>query len=56
MAYFLGIQKNMQDLINLMAEGKVDPIIDTTYDISQAKEAQKHFERGDYIGKIVLTF
>jgi NADPH:quinone reductase-like Zn-dependent oxidoreductase len=53
---FLGNPKNMQDLINLMAEGKVDPIIDTTYDISQAKEAQKHFERGDYIGKIVLTF
>lgn len=53
---FLGNPKNMQDLIDLLAEGKIDPIIDTTYDISQAKEAQKHFESGDYIGKIVLTF
>ena len=53
---FLGNPKNMLDLIKLLADGKIDPYVDSVYDISNAKEAQKHFESGNYIGKIVLSF
>lgn len=53
---FLGSPNNMRDLIALLGKGEIAPIIDAVYDISEAKEAQKHFESGNYVGKILMKY
>lgn len=53
---FLGSPQNMTDLIELIAKGEITPVIDNTYDISEAAEAQRQFESGKHFGKIILTF
>lgn len=53
---FLGSPNNMRDLISLLEKGEISPIVDSVYDISEAKKAQEHFEGGNYIGKILMKF
>jgi NADPH:quinone reductase-like Zn-dependent oxidoreductase len=42
-------------LRDLMAAGKVTPIIDRTYKLSETAEAMRYFEEGHARGKVVIT-
>ncbi|MEA3016691.1 MAG: NADPH:quinone reductase [Sphingomonadales bacterium] len=37
-----------------VAEGRLKPVIDSTFPLAQAAEAHRHMESGDHIGKIIL--
>ncbi len=39
----------------LLESGKIKPVMDSTYPLSQAAEAHRRMEGSDHIGKIVLT-
>jgi putative PIG3 family NAD(P)H quinone oxidoreductase len=39
----------------LVAEGKLKPVIDRTYTLTEAPEAHRRMEAGEHVGKIVLT-
>jgi NADPH2:quinone reductase len=38
----------------LLATGRIKPVIDSTYDLTQAADAHRHLEAGQHIGKVVL--
>jgi len=40
---------------DLMQAGKVTPVIDRTYPLSQIREAMKYLEAGHARGKVILT-
>lgn len=49
---------NQKDLIfmkELLENGKVKPVIDRTYNLSEAHEALKYFEDGHSQGKVIIT-
>jgi NADPH2:quinone reductase len=39
----------------LIAAGKIKPVIDSTYPLAKAGDAQARMETSQHIGKIVLT-
>ena len=39
----------------LLAEGRVKPMIDRVFPLRQAADAHRWMEKGDHIGKIVLS-
>ncbi|MDB5678567.1 MAG: NAD(P)H-quinone oxidoreductase [Sphingomonas bacterium] len=39
----------------LVAEGKLKPVIDRTYQLAEAPDAHRRMEAGDHVGKIVLV-
>ncbi len=43
-------------LANLMQSGKVTPVIDRTYPLSQIAEAMRYLEKGHARGKVIITF
>ncbi len=45
----------LQALTELIEAGKVTPIIDRTYPLSEAADAIRHLEQGHVAGKVVLT-
>ena len=47
--------KGMDFLIQLFKEGKIKPVIDKAYPMSDLAEAFRYFGHGDFIGKIVIT-
>lgn len=47
--------KDLQILGDLMQSGKVKPVIDRTYPVSQIAEAIRYLEKGHARGKVVLT-
>ena len=49
---------NGEDLVvlkDLIEAGKVTPVIDTTYPLSEVPEAIRHLEEGHARGKVVIT-
>jgi NADPH:quinone reductase-like Zn-dependent oxidoreductase len=48
-------RKDLDLLSKLFEEGKVMPVIDRTYKLSELAEAFRHFGEGHFIGKIVIT-
>jgi NADPH:quinone reductase-like Zn-dependent oxidoreductase len=42
-------------VLALIAAGRVRPVIDSTFPLSQASAAHARMEGGSHIGKIVLT-
>ena len=48
-------QKDMNFLIELFESGKVVPVIDRCYPLSEVAEAFRYLEEGNARGKIVIT-
>ncbi len=48
-------QEDLVVLRDLMAAGKVTPVIDRTYKLSETAEAMRYFEEGHARGKVVIT-
>lgn len=42
-------------LLALLADGKINPIIDQCFPMEQGQQAHERFERGQHVGKIVLV-
>jgi len=47
-------REDLTTLIQLLNEGKIDPVIGATYPLEQAAAANQAMENGDHTGKIVL--
>jgi len=53
-----GTTLNKEDLTvlsDLMRTGKVTPVIDRSYKLSETAEAMRYFEEGHARGKVVIT-
>ena len=48
-------QEDLVVLRDLMAAGKLTPVIDRTYKLSETAEAMRYFEEGHARGKVVIT-
>jgi NADPH:quinone reductase-like Zn-dependent oxidoreductase len=48
-------QEDLVTLRDLIATGKVTPVIDRTYKLSETAEAMRYFEEGHARGKVVIT-
>lgn len=46
---------DLEFVINLVAQGKVVPVIDRTYALAQAPEAFDYISRGHALGKVVVS-
>lgn len=46
---------DLEFIISLVAQGKVEPVIDRTYPLEQAPEAMSYLTRGHALGKVVIT-
>ncbi len=51
----LGTRENFKHLMKAVSEGKVKPIIDRTFPLEEAREAQSYFKKSGKVGKIVLV-
>ena len=49
-------KEDLTILRELMEAGKVTPVIDRTYSLSEVPQAIRHLEEGHARGKIVITF
>jgi NADPH:quinone reductase-like Zn-dependent oxidoreductase len=47
-------REDLTTLVQLLNEGKIDPVIGATYPLEQAAAANQAMENGDHTGKIVL--
>ena len=48
-------KKDLTTLGDLMQSGKVRPVIDRTYPLSQIAEAIRYLEQGHARGKVIIT-
>jgi NADPH:quinone reductase-like Zn-dependent oxidoreductase len=48
-------QKDMMTLADLMQSGKIKPVIDRTYKLSETADALRYLEQGHARGKVVIT-
>ncbi|MGM0846531.1 MAG: zinc-binding dehydrogenase [Bacillota bacterium] len=50
----LGTREEFQRMLAAVSEGKIKPVIDRTFPLKQAREAQEYFKQAGKLGKIVL--
>jgi len=50
----MGSLTDFRNVMELVFNGTIDPIIDSVYPLEQAREAYARYERGEQFGKIVL--
>lgn len=50
----LGTREEFKRLLHAVSEGKIKPVIDRTFPLTQAKEAQLYFKQSGKLGKVVL--
>ncbi len=48
-------KKDLKFLADLMAAGKLKPVVDRTYPLGQATEAMRYLEKGHAQGKVIIT-
>jgi len=53
---YLGTRKDLLDLINLVSQGRIKPLIDSVFPIDDVDKAQIRMEKRNHIGKILLKF
>jgi NADPH:quinone reductase-like Zn-dependent oxidoreductase len=51
----LGSHQDFRDVVALLRDGRLTPVIDRIMPLSEGKAAYAVMERGDMFGKIVLT-
>jgi NADPH:quinone reductase-like Zn-dependent oxidoreductase len=51
---FMGTSSDLKSVLDLLAEGKLKPVIDSVYPLEKAADAQKRMEERKQFGKIVL--
>ena len=49
------VKKDLQDLKELLETGKIKPVIDRSYTLSEVPEALRYLEEEPNLGKIVIT-
>jgi len=47
--------KGLDEMTKLFEAGKVKPRIDSTYPLSEAADAMRHYGKGKFEGKVVIT-
>lgn len=50
----MGNHREYQDIVRLLALGKLEPLVDSTFPLSKAVEAFRRLEGGEQFGKIVV--
>ncbi|MFG6147631.1 zinc-binding dehydrogenase [Halobacillus sp. B23F22_1] len=50
----LGTRSEFKDMLQAIAEGKIKPVIDKSFPLDKAKEAQVYFKKKGKLGKILL--
>lgn len=53
--YVQGAKADMEALVELVADGRIDPVIDGTYPLAEAAAADDRMESGEHFGRIVIT-
>jgi NADPH:quinone reductase-like Zn-dependent oxidoreductase len=51
----LGTNKEFRDLVGYIETGRLIPLLARTYSLENIDQAQKDFERKDFVGKLVIT-
>ncbi|GGD20837.1 zinc-binding dehydrogenase [Pontibacillus salipaludis] len=51
----LGTREEFKRMLQAISEGKIKPVLDRTFSLSEAKEAQTYFKQSGKVGKIVLV-
>jgi NADPH:quinone reductase-like Zn-dependent oxidoreductase len=49
------VKRDLQDLKELLEAGKISPVIDRSYTLSEVPEALRYYGKGHTRGKIVIT-
>lgn len=52
---YMGSKGELLRVVELFSQGKLKPVVDTTFPLKDAAEAQRRMERSEHFGKIVLT-
>ena len=55
---YLSMKQNKEDLVfmkELLEDGKITPVIDRAYPLSEIPEAIRYLEEGHATGKVVIT-
>ncbi|KIL43059.1 alcohol dehydrogenase [Jeotgalibacillus campisalis] len=50
----MGTRSEFKEMLKAIAEGKIKPVIDKSFPLEKAKEAQVYFKKKGKVGKIVL--
>jgi NADPH:quinone reductase-like Zn-dependent oxidoreductase len=50
----VGSRADLEDIVRIMALGRIKPQIDSVFDFDEAKEAFAHLDGGSHMGKIVI--
>jgi NADPH:quinone reductase-like Zn-dependent oxidoreductase len=53
--YVQGAKADMEALVALVAEGRIDPVVDGAYPLAEAAAADDRMESGEHFGRIVIT-
>jgi NADPH:quinone reductase-like Zn-dependent oxidoreductase len=51
----MGTHRDFANVINLIFEGKLKPVLDLDFPLSEASAAQKRLELGEQLGKVTLS-
>jgi zinc-binding alcohol dehydrogenase/oxidoreductase len=51
----MGTREDFAAVLDLVASGRARPVVDRGFPLSEAAAAHEHLERGDQLGKVVLT-
>lgn len=53
--YVQGSKADMEKLVALVADGRLNPVVDSTYELSDAAEADDHLDAQHQFGRVVLV-
>jgi NADPH2:quinone reductase len=51
----MGTREDFAAVLDLVATGRVKPIVDRTFPLAEAAAAHEYLESGRQVGKVVLT-
>ncbi len=51
----MATRKEFLEALRLLAEGKVHPVVDSTFPLERGRQALEHLDQGSPFGKVVLT-